>query len=765
MKRQAAAFLLMTVLAAACSQKLPGPPRPLKITPASGRPGVETPVDIEGENFYPTLRISYDDSSRSFLRTDFRAFLGEYELLHVEYRSDRLLRAVVAASLAEGLYHLKLIDPEGRQGVLERAFRVAAGACRSDDDCRDPCRSQNACRDGVCVEAAVDRDLDRDGYIDVTCPSGNDCEDDPQGCGAACHPGASEICDLYDNDCDPTTPDGAGDPRLGEPCDGPDRDLCPDDIQKSCSEGLLACSSGEDNLDLCDGEDNDCDPTTPDGAGDPRLGEPCEGPDGDLCPDDLYQDCAQGVMICSTGPDDLEGPASDASCTDGVDNDCDGYTDGADPGCSGNTPPLAAFSVAPALAGLGDTVVLDASACRDREDPPEQLQVRWDFESDGVWDTGFSLQKTESRVFSAAGTVVITLQVRDRGGLSGYTSRTLVVQEASATLVVTTAQDENDSGATVQNPGGTGLSLREAINIANASAGMQAIGFIGPMTISLASGLPALSDAAGAKIVGQPGVMLDGGGITGNQTCLQLNSTKNELHYLQVANCPSWAVGIYAASNRMAHCYLHDNKIGVQANGTDTVVGPGNRFEGKAQEALRLGAAVQVLGNVFVRNQTGIYLMQGASGSVISGNFFLSQSQAGVGSATNASGLKFWHNTFDGNGASGLNLPNQVNLVEVRNNLFTGNSPFGIEGGAATFSALDHNGFYGNATADCSECVPGEGTVVADPRYLDRATEDLRLAPQSPMIDRGADLGLDVNGPADGYFNGPAPDIGAWESP
>ena len=48
-------------------------------------------------------------------------------------------------------------------------------------------------------------DYDGDGYVAAACPGGDDCEDAPDGCGSACHPGHLEVCDGLDNDCDGVT--------------------------------------------------------------------------------------------------------------------------------------------------------------------------------------------------------------------------------------------------------------------------------------------------------------------------------------------------------------------------------------------------------------------------------------------------------------------------------------------------------------------------------------------------------------------------------
>jgi hypothetical protein len=36
---------------------------------------------------------------------------------------------------------------------------------------------------------------------------------------------------------------------------------------------------------------------------------------------------------CTPGTPSGEGPFDDATCSDGIDNDCDGFTDAVDPGC------------------------------------------------------------------------------------------------------------------------------------------------------------------------------------------------------------------------------------------------------------------------------------------------------------------------------------------------------------------------------------------------------------------------------------------------
>jgi len=139
-----------------------------------------------------------------------------------------------------------------------------------------------------------------------------------------------DICDGLDNDCNPDTPDGVHDTGVGVVCDGEDEDLC-EEGTTICAAGLVTCPDTEDDdLDVCDTVDNDCNPATPDGYGDPQLGTPCDGNDADLC--------NEGVRICSAGALACDDPNdSDPDLCDTHDNDCNPATkDGQDDPSSGD---------------------------------------------------------------------------------------------------------------------------------------------------------------------------------------------------------------------------------------------------------------------------------------------------------------------------------------------------------------------------------------------------------------------------------------------
>lgn len=76
----------------------------------------------------------------------------------------------------------------------------------------------------------------------------------------------AEVCDGVDNDDDPGTLDGADDPLVGTACDGPDSDLCTEGAM-ACTGGGLVCSDlTADNVEVCNGLDDDCDGATDEGG-------------------------------------------------------------------------------------------------------------------------------------------------------------------------------------------------------------------------------------------------------------------------------------------------------------------------------------------------------------------------------------------------------------------------------------------------------------------------------------------------------------------
>ncbi len=164
----------------------------------------------------------------------------------------------------------------------------------------------------VLVDTAPDGPLMcEDGFVDLNGDPSDGCECKVE----------VEICDGFDNDCNPRTPDGLGEPTLGQACDTElDTDLCEDGVIV-CEGASLFCNDDElVGADLCDGIDNDCDPATPDGANDPMLGIACDGADADECTEGVLE-CGDAALVCNDLTDDT------VELCNMDDDDCDGTID------------------------------------------------------------------------------------------------------------------------------------------------------------------------------------------------------------------------------------------------------------------------------------------------------------------------------------------------------------------------------------------------------------------------------------------------------
>ena len=96
-----------------------------------------------------------------------------------------------------------------------------------------------------------------------------------------------------------------------------------------------------------------------------------------------------------------------------------------------NIPPTASFTVNNSSGYIETTFTVDASSSFDTEDDADSLEVRWDWENDGTWDTDFTTKKTGSHQYSDNATYTIMLEVKDTGTLTDTASNDIIVKKNS----------------------------------------------------------------------------------------------------------------------------------------------------------------------------------------------------------------------------------------------------------------------------------------------------------------------------------------------
>jgi hypothetical protein len=155
----------------------------------------------------------------------------------------------------------------GQWGPCNGSIGPSMETCNGiDDDCNGQVDEGCECRGGEVATCGTGTGACEPGTM--TCMGGFWGP-----CSGAIGP-TNEECNGIDDDCDGQTDEGFG---LGQSCDGPDSDLCADDIM-TCA----GCSTGQDTLEECNGVDDDCNGVIDNG---------CEG-----------QPCAADVVVTDISP-------------------------------------------------------------------------------------------------------------------------------------------------------------------------------------------------------------------------------------------------------------------------------------------------------------------------------------------------------------------------------------------------------------------------------------------------------------------------------
>jgi len=102
-----------------------------------------------------------------------------------------------------------------------------------------------------------------------------------------------------------------------------------------------------------------------------------------------------------------------------------------------NNPPQANFTVNPISGTIFTIFNFDASLSSDEEDDSTQLQVRWDWDNDGSWDTEYTTTKTAIHQFKKSGIYKTKLEVKDTDEATSSISKEIeVIVESPVPLKV-----------------------------------------------------------------------------------------------------------------------------------------------------------------------------------------------------------------------------------------------------------------------------------------------------------------------------------------
>ncbi len=330
--------------------------------------------------------------------------------------------------------------------------------------------------------------------------------------------------------------------------------------------------------------------------------------------------------------------------------------------------------------------------------------------------------------------------VRIAGGtvdIGAYEAQTL-------NLVVTTTADENNSN---YNP--ADLSLREAIELANANPGTDTITFqipgSGPYIIQPLTVLPTITDPVvldGTSQTGFPGtpiIQINGGGLAGAGLTLGTGSSGSTVKGMDTYNFSGAGILIQTNNNLIEGDYLGTgvsgtaagpgNQIGIDVvNGANniiggTVAGSGNviAFNTGAAVTVDTGTGNAIRQNSIFANRQGIVLVNGGNANQPAPTLTAAESFLGTtmveGQLSGFAASTTYTIEFFASAPGDPSTPGQAHL-------FLGSQPFTTNGsGAATISATL------SATVPVGQVITATATSVPDNNTSEFATGVIVASP------------------------------------
>ncbi|MFK7929820.1 MAG: MopE-related protein [Myxococcota bacterium] len=543
-------------------------------------------------------------------------------------------------------------------------------------------------------------DNDADGFS----PADGDCDDGDD----TIFPGAPELCDGQDNDCDGATPSDE---------DDSDRDgvrVCAGD-----------CDDDDNNVypgaeEICDDKDSDCDGVNP---------------------DRVDQD-KDGVAICNdAGPGDcddtdpLVAPGLTETC-DGLDNDCSGSADDIDEDedgrsvcrgdCDDDDPNAFSIAVDPSYT-VGDSDGTDAKPFSSIED--------------GL----AALEPTCHTLFLADDEYEVQLDLKD--------GAELVVQGQSRSGTVL---KPSSGGRVVNAVDGVKLSLRDLSISEGAGAGDGGAIQAAFSDVALAR-VDLLDNVAGA----------DGGAVavaSGNLTLIDVVARGNS------STDDGGAVAVFGGTLDADGCVFEmnsGNRGGALLAESSTLVLSDSQFADNT--AKDTGGALQVqsgtrhsvlrvrlTGNTAVNGGGAIALTDVNSSSAVFRNLEVMENDGGtVGGGLSISGgtsaLSLFNSTFTGNEATtagaGIYMSSaNASGVSIMSNIVAwSDGGSGIEVQSGSGAEITYNLVFATSPGDNyagGALLTDEGNLAANPSFVDWsddgvANDDLAVTSRSPARDAG----------------------------